>query len=100
MRSGTGTETIDKGARWLSSHRTTHTCAVGDNGTSLALQYCHRKRRISGAGVQHRMSIGRSSVTIDRWIREQGYPPDDRVLGHTCNMAMGFSYELEREQAR
>jgi hypothetical protein len=100
MRSGTGTDTIDKGARWLSSHRTTHPCALGDNGTFLVLQCCHRKLRINGAGVQYRASIGRCSATIDRWIRDQGYPPDDRVLGHTCNMAIGFSYELEREQAR
>jgi hypothetical protein len=62
------------------------------------------KPRIYGAGVQHRASIGRSSATIDRWIRDQGCLPDDRVLGHTCNMAIGFDgrwpYELEREQAR
>jgi hypothetical protein len=62
------------------------------------------KLRINGAGVQHRASIGRSSATIYRWIRDQGYLPDYRVLGHTCNMAIGFygryPCELEREQAR
>jgi hypothetical protein len=62
------------------------------------------KRRINGAGVQHRASIRLSSATLDRWIRDHGYPPDDRVLGHTCHMASGFDgrcpYELEREQAR
>ena len=104
MRSGTGTDTSDKGARWLSSHRTTHPCALGYNGTFLVLQCCHRKRRINGAGVQYRASIGRSSATIDRWIRDQGYPPDYRVLGHSCNMAIGFygrcPHEREREQAR
>ena len=48
--------------------------------------------------------IGRSSATIDRWIRDQGYRLDYRVLGRTCNMAIGFyrrrPCELEREQAR
>ena len=54
--------------------------------------------------MKRRASIGRPSVTIYRWIRDQGYLPDDTVLGHTCKMAIGFygrcPYELEREQAR
>ena len=104
MRSGTGTETIDKGARGSVPTVRPIPALWVTTGHPLPYNIVIEKRCINGAGVQHRMSIGRSSVTMDRRIREQGYPPDDSVLGHICNMASGFNgrcpYERAREQAR
>lgn len=45
----------------------------------------------NGGGNAHRKSLGKNPATkLLRWLKENKFPSDFRVLCHNCNMARGF----------
>jgi hypothetical protein len=51
---------------------------------------------INGGGNRHRKQLGQS--ISGHWLKKHNYPPDFRILCHSCNMAKGLYGSCPHEQ--
>lgn len=45
---------------------------------------------IEGGGNQHRKTLGRMGTAFYKWLENQGFPEEYRILCHNCNQSLGI----------
>jgi hypothetical protein len=84
-----GNKTYQEKYKTLAYNAYGNKCACCEDNTVEFLCIDH----VNGNGNKHRKMLGstkRAGKGLYRWLNQQGYPKDFRLLCHNCNMSRGL----------